>query len=532
MRRRSHGPAVLAALLLAMTASGTNTPARTNGNALRRSRDVYDARLADWRNHQVVYQVFVDRFAAGSDPETRREYYGPPRRLRAWSDAPTHGTYLADAGVWSHEIDFWGGDLRGLTGRLDYIHALGCDVVYLNPIFLAFTNHKYDAIDYHQIDPQYGTREDFARLCAEAHRRGMRVVLDGVFNHTGKRAVWFRDAQKGASSPYRDYYTFGADIKNGYVGWIDLENLPELRFENPAVRDAIYRRPDSVVRSWLADADGWRLDVAFELGPEVLSELTASAHLARKDSYTVGEIYNYPADWFPALDGVMNMYLSRTILGLAAGKIEGPKASEMVEALVADAGIEPLLRSWIVLANHDRPRLRSEVPELRDRTFAWALAVTLPGSPLVYYGDELGLVGKDDPENRGPMPWDLVRAGSPPDLAVVRRMLAIRGERRALQVGDFARIPTTRLFAFTRITDSARDTVVVVANPTDAPVVETIAPRDGWLQDDSTLRDLLGDSEVKISAGLMTVTVPPRTVQAFAPVVGSGPGYNRYKRIP
>jgi glycosidase len=527
-----HGSAVFAAVVLAMATHGTSSPAETRASTTRSPREVYEARLADWRTHQVVYQVFVDRFAAGSDPDTRRADYGPPRKLHDWRDAPTRGTYLADAGVWSHEIDFWGGDLRGLTERLDYIHALGCDVVYLNPIFLAFTNHKYDTIDYFKIDPQYGTEADFERLCSEAHKRGMRVVLDGVFNHTGKRSVWFQAALNDPTSPYRGFYTFDSNLKNGYVGWVDLENLPELNYANPAVRAAIYGAPESVVQRYLAHADGWRLDVAFELGPKVLAELTASAHRARKDSFTVGEIYNYPADWFPALDGVMDMYLSRIILDLAESRTDGPQASDMVDALVRDAGIEPLLRSWIVLSNHDRPRLRNELPELRDRGFAWALAVSLPGSPLVYYGEELGVPGTDDPENRAPMPWDLIRTVDPPEFRLVKSLLALRNSHRALQVGDFVRIPTSRLFAFTRLTDSVRDTVVVVANPTLDSVTERIGPRDGWLQDDSPMRDLLTGAEVKMQAGLMTVTVPPRTVRLFSPVMHEGPGYDRYKRIP
>src|SRR5262249_15161017 len=151
--------------------------------------------------------------------------------------------------------------------------------------------------------------------------------------------------------------------------------------------DVIYRSSDSVVQRYLAHADGWRLDVAFDLGPSVLAELTESAHKARPDSYTVGEIYNYPSGWFPSLDGVMNMYMRRLLLELTEGKISGPKAANMIEDLIKDGGIEPLLKSWIVLSNHDKPRLKSLLPEFKDRAFVTALQVTLPGSPLIYYGE-------------------------------------------------------------------------------------------------------------------------------------------------
>lgn len=531
---RGLAQVIVAAALSGLAATtGHPAPRDNRGNASRQGSDVYDRRMADWRMRQVVYQVFVDRFDAGSDPATRAAAYEAPRRLRPWSEQPVKGPYVKDAEIWRHEIDFWGGDLAGVTRRLDYIKALGCDVVYLNLIFLAYSNHKYDATDYFEIDPQYGTKEDFARLCDEAHRRGMRVVLDGVFNHTGRRSVWFREAQRDPKSPYRGYYTFGADITNGYVGWLDIPNLPELRYENPAVRARVYGDSDSVVQGWLRYADGWRLDVAFELGPEVLTELTQAAHAARHDSFTVGENYNYPADWFPSLDGVMNMYLSRIIFQLAEAKLEGPKAAEMVEAMVADAGIEPILRSWIVLSNHDRSRLASALPSLRDREFAIRLMVTLPGAPLVYYGEEIGLAGKEDPEQRGPMDWKLADAGTAPETAMIRRALALRNAKRALQVGDFVRIPSSRLFAFARVTSAVADTVIVAANPTDAPVTELLSTRDGWLQDITPLRDEATGDTFEVSSGLVTVTVPPRTVRVLSPVIPpKGPNYTRYKRVP
>jgi cyclomaltodextrinase len=405
-------------------------------------------------------------------------------------------------------------------------------VLYLNPIFLAYSNHKYDATDYLQIDPQYGTEADFAHLCEQAHARGMRVVLDGVFNHTGRRSVWFQDALQGTASPYRGFYSFGKEFKGGYIGWIDVANLPELNYENSAVRDAIYRRPDSVVRKWLKYADGWRLDVAFELGPDILGELTQAAHKTRADSYTVGEIYNYPAGWFPSLDAVMNMTMSYVMKDLTRGNVSGPRASEMLEVMIRDAGIEPILRSWIVLSNHDRWRLKSEFPAFQDRAFLWSLMVTLPGAPLVYYGEEIGLEGKEDPEMRGPMNWEAATSGTVPEQVLIKRLLDARNGRRALQVGDYVRLPSERLFAFMRHTASVRDTVVVLANPTDAPVTETILTRDSWLMDNKELRDIFGDEKVTISAGLLRVTIPGKTVRAFAPVIPEGPGYSAYKRVP
>lgn len=524
---------VAVALIALVSTSGLSAVPVKDGNAVRAHADVYERRMADWRLHQVVYQVFVDRFERGIVSAEKAKLYETPRRLRAWTELPTKGEYVKDAEIWRHEIDFWGGDLPGLTKRLDYIRALGCNVLYLNPIFLAYSNHKYDATDFFTIDPQYGTVADFERLCNEAHARGMRVVLDGVFNHTGRRSIWFQDALRNPTSRYRDYYTFGSNITNGYLAWIDVPNLPELRYESPIVRQRVYRDADSIVKTWLKYADGWRLDVAFELGPEVLSELTSAAHAVRHDSYTVGENYNYPADWFPALDGVMNMYLSRVIFMLAEGKVDGPKAADMIDVMVTDAGIEPILRSWIVLSNHDRSRLASSLPSMRDREFAVRLMVTLPGAPLVYYGEEIGLAGKEDPEQRGPMDWKLAEAGTPPEFAMIRDAVALRNRKRALQVGDFVRLPSTRLLAFARLTSSVRDTVVVLANPTNESVTEVITTRDGWLQDTSQLRDEYGGDVFDLGSGIAVVAVPPRTVRVLSPVIPpDGPNYTRYKRVP
>ena len=494
--------------------------------AAERRSEVYDQRLADWRTHQVVYQVFVDRFAAEPDPASRAALYAAPRRLRPWTAQPEKGKFVPEAKVWGHELDFWGGTLAGVTSHLDYIHGLGANVLYLNPIFLSLTNHKYDTTDYFQVDPQFGTREDFAKLCAEAHRRGMRVVLDGVLNHVGERNPWFNDPAK------RSFFRFDPSAPNGYVSWLDVPSMPELNYDDPQVRDVIYRKPDSVVQSWLKDADGWRLDVAFELGPRLLSEITAAAHRARADSYVTGEIYNYPEGWIPAMDGVMDMYLARIVIELTKGQFEPRKAAHMIESLIADVGIEGLLRSWTVLSNHDRPRLKSVFPSIVDRNFALVLQATLPGAPLFYYGEEIGLEGGDDPEQRGPMDWDAVRSGATPELDLTRRVIALRNTHRALQIGDWKPVPSQHLLAFTRYTASVRDTVLVLANPSLEPVSELIGPRDSFLMDGTPMDDALGGRATHVHMGLVNVTVPPLTVQVLVPRIPAGGGYDRYKRVP
>ncbi|HET9906757.1 MAG TPA: alpha-amylase family glycosyl hydrolase, partial [Anaerolineales bacterium] len=232
------------------------------------NEEIITAREGDWRNGAIVYQVLVDRFAPSADLDAKRGLYPAPKILRGWSETPARGRYLHDEKLSSQELDFWGGDFASLSGRLDHIQNLGADALYLNPIHLAYTNHKYDAFDFMEISPEFGDREDFLRLVGDVHARGMKVILDGVFNHMGRNAPIFQEAMQNPDSPWRDWFAIGPQYDGGARSWMGFQNLPELNLENPIVRGHIYEDPDSVVRRYLRDgADGWRLDTAYELGP-------------------------------------------------------------------------------------------------------------------------------------------------------------------------------------------------------------------------------------------------------------------------
>lgn len=490
-----------------------------------------DARQTDWRVGAIVYQVFVDRFAPPADLDAKRKILTAPRRVRTWNEKPVPGRRLPEYGVWSHELDFWGGDLASLRTRLEHVQKLGADVLYLQPIHAAFTNHKYDAQDYLAISPEIGTRDELRSLIRDVHGRGMKIILDGVFNHAGRTSRIFQEAQKDPKSPYRDWFFFGPDYPLGYRAWVNVPNLPALRLENPEVREFLWNGKDSVVRQYLRDGiDGWRLDVAFELGPEFLSELTRAAHATRKGSAVVGEINGYPADWFPAVDGVFNFHAMMLARDLLDGKIEGGRAGRMLRDLVDDAGIENLLRSWIVLDNHDTPRAATVLPDPVKRQFAQALQFTLPGCPVIYYGTELGMAGGDDPRNRAPMAWELATDDNP-DLAWMRKLVAARKRLPALRHGDFRLLETDQLLGFVRLTDKFRETALVVANPTGKPVTETFAVRVGKLMSWGEVQDVLTGERARSVTGLLTVTVPPRTVRVFTPLTEPVDGHSPYRRI-
>lgn len=508
---------------------------------------VYEQREQDWRNGAVVYQVLVDRFAPPEHLETKRRLYPAPKILRRWDELPRRGRYLQDAGFWSHEIEFWGGDLHSLAGRLDHVQALGADVLYLSPVHLAGTNHKYDVFDHHRVAPELGRREDLKALAQNLHGRGMKLVLDGVFNHMGRHSPLFKAAEAAyraettpagggraaaGGSEFRDWFVFGPQYPGGARCWWQVHNLPELNLEHPAVREHLYGGPDSVVRSHLREGvDGWRLDVAVDVGFQWLEELTRAAHAEKPGSLVVGEIANYPKEWFPAVDGVINFMLRSIVLQTAAGGMHPALALRMIDRMVAECGTAPLLKSWLMLDNHDTARLASTLPGERQRRLAQVLQFTLPGAPCLYYGSEVGMTGGEDPEMRAPMRWDRVAAGHPA-LAWTRQLVALRRAHRALRVGDYRPVAAQRLLAFERHTDRAADTVIVIANPGADEVTETVMPANSKLMDTQTLVDRLGGRPgQKLRTGLLDITLPPGGFMVLAPELSPGGGYSAYKRV-
>ena len=527
-------PAVIAG---APARASEQTSASTTGRYANASDHgyggVFGQRELDWRNGAIVYQVLVDRFAPSGDLEKKRALYPAPKVLRRWDEVPTRGNYLPSVKVWSHEIDFWGGDLQSLRGKLDYIHDLGADVVYLNPIHLAYTNHKYDALDYLAISPEFGNRADFDALLGDVHRRGMKLVLDGVFNHMGRNAPMFQRALADPTSPYRAWFNFGSQYPGGVRIWRDAQNLPELNLENPEVRSYLYASPDSVVQTYLAaGVDGWRLDVAYDIGFNFLGELTRAAHQRKPGSLVVGEIANYPKEWFPSVDGVMDFTLRQIIIKTALGELPASASARMVERMINDAGIEQMLKSWLFLDNHDTQRIATVLPVESQRRLAQVLQFTLPGSPNIYYGSELGMSGGGDPEMRAPMRWDQADDGNR-SLVWMRKLIDLHQHNRALRVGDFRLLQAEHLFAFERYTDRIQDAVIILANPSAQAVSETVLVPDSKLMNDVSLINALdaAAAPVPITSALLTVNLPAGAIWVLKPDVAAKAGYTPYKRV-
>lgn len=497
-------------------------------------RETINSRLADWRNGAVVYQVLVDRFAPSACLDAKRHLYPAPKVLKRWDEQPRMGRYLDDEGLWSHEIEFWGGDLASLQSRLDYVVSLGVDVLYLNPIHLAYTNHKYDSLDFAEVSPEFGNRQDVINLAAACHENDLRLMLDGVFNHMGQNARVFKDALSHEDSDYREWFVFDDSLRDGYLCWDNARNLPELNLEYLPVREHIYLAEDSVVQQYLRDGvDGWRLDVAHDIGFTFLRELTDSAHAAKPDAWVVGESWCYPPQWLACMDGLMNFTLRQLVLSVSRGELRGGMAGQLIDQMVSDSDYEGLLKSWLMLDNHDTPRLPNVLPLIGQRRLAQVLQFTLPASPNLYYGSELGLQGGDDPEMRGPMDWETAERGCE-ELSWVRCLIALRKANPALRVGNWRYMPAEHLLAFERYTDKISESVFVVVNPSEVECSELLMLRNSKVMNGNGLNVLLASETAeaeRIWASTMRVKIPAGGYLLVQPNTDLVNGYSTYKRV-
>lgn len=434
----------------------------------------------DWYKNGIVYQVFPDRFARGADWRERAEKAlgahreGPARVLVEDWDTPPAYKKSEDGDIL--EWDFYGGTLRGVREKLDYLTDLGVTVIYLNPIFEAASNHRYDTADYLRIDPMLGDEEEFCALAREARERGISIMLDGVFNHCGQDSRYFNrygnypepGAWQGDESPYRDWFFFNED--GTYDGWWGNPDLPDVNEKSPEYRELICGQ-DGVVRKWLrAGARGWRLDVADELSDGFIEDIKAAMVAERPDGALVGEVwedasnkmaYGKLRQYFEGteLDGTMNYPLRTALLAFVRNQIGAPEMAARLEQLRENYPRDAFFSCLNLLGSHDRERLFTmlgDAPDpdtLSDEECAafrldeghaslamsrlWLtvlLQMTLPGVPCVYYGDERGMEGFRDPYNRAAFPWD----GGRMDCATVfRNAIAVRKALPVLTTGDF-----------------------------------------------------------------------------------------------
>ena len=380
---------------------------------------VYDsAPVPAWWKGAVVYQIFPDRFAreSGWQPREPEKRKGSHRFLiRDW-DTPVFYPRAEDNTVSSWP--FWGGTLRGIEEKLPYLRSLGVTALYLNPIFEARSNHRYDTADYTRIDPLLGTEEDFISLVRAAGEQGMRVILDGVFNHTGCDSVYF-DAcgNYGTGDRYRSWFRFGEQYTHGYECWWDVPDLPNVEENDPGYREFLCGE-DGIVRRWIRrGAAGWRLDVADELPDSLIREIREAMKSEDPDSLLLGEVWedasnkvSYGAlrEYFLGheLDATMHYPFREIALDFLQFKAGAADCAERLWVLKEHYPRENLYAAMNLIGSHDRERTLTALGgDKRLLKLAFFLQFALPGVPCVYYGDEAGMTGGKDPYNRGSFPW-------------------------------------------------------------------------------------------------------------------------------
>lgn len=452
-------------------------------NGLRPDRDgaarwqltVYeDTGTPDWFGRGVTYQIFPDRFRRTGTPDVSG-MVGRRWLHESWDDQPV---FRPDEDGQITNRDFFGGSLAGITEKLDYLQSLSVTTLYLNPIFEAASNHRYDTADYRAIDPLLGDEETFRTLCREAHKRGMRVMLDGVFNHTGSRSRYFNadgfypelGAAQSQDSPYYDWYSFHP-WPTDYDAWWGVKTLPAVNEQRPAYRQFIFKGEDSVVRHWLrCGADGWRLDVADELPGDFIAGIRRAIEDEKPDGYLLGEVWEDGSNKVAysqrrryllgrETHGLMN-YPLRTALLRWLGGGDAAEFRESMETLRANYPPAAFYGAMNFLGTHDTPRILTllgaeHIPAAKEERAAFALSPAqlargraklrlagmllygFPGSPTLFYGDEAGMQGFEDPLNRGTYPWGQEDTGL---LDFFRALGRLRKERRSLQSGSLTYI--------------------------------------------------------------------------------------------
>jgi len=428
-----------------------------------------------------MYQIFPDRFAAG-DPANRargEKYHASMGRCvmlhEKWEEPPQ---YLAPPGKQDYEpCDYFGGDIRGIINNLDYLRQLGVNLIYLNPVFEAASNHRYDTADYSRVDPFLGTNEDLAELFAKAEDAGIRIILDGVFSHTGADSVYFnkygrypeKGAYQGEESPHFSWYSF-EKFPDEYKSWWGFKTLPEVKETDPGWIKAIIEGEDSAIKSWLrAGAAGFRLDVADELPDKTIEQMRKAARSVGEDRVLLGEVWedattkqSYGRDRTyalgRALDSVMNYPLRNEIVDFLTGRKNAFALKDFLTGQSQNYPVQMYFSLMNLLSSHDIERIHTSLAagikstgltreqqahfivlpaqkEKADRLqkLAAALQFSLPGVPCIYYGDETGTDGLKDPFNRSTfVPKDC-------DLSLFYRRIAdIRQRTDVLKTGAYS----------------------------------------------------------------------------------------------
>lgn len=459
----------------------------------------------EWFGNGIIYQIFPDRFHRLSIPDPKG-MVGDRWVHKNWEEAQV---WKPDAKGEVRNNDFFGGSLAGITAKLDDLAEMGVSILYLNPIFEAASNHRYNTADYSRIDPMLGTEEDFKTLCAEAKQRGIRVMLDGVFNHTGSQSRYFNadgfyptvGAAQSQESPYYNWFSF-KHWPDDYESWWGIKTLPAVQEEHPDYVDYIIENEDSIVRRWLrCGASAWRLDVADELPDWFIAKLRSAVEETDPDAFVLGEVwedasvkiaYNQRRKYFMGkeLHSVMNYPFRTALLEYLRGG-DAHAFEDTMETIRENYPPDAFYSCMNFLGTHDTARILTVLGadckpcEKADRAeyrlspserqcglarlkLAALILFTFPGAPTIYYGDEAAMEGWEDPFNRSTYPWGKEDA----DMKARFSLLAnLRKTRTSLQRGKIRYLYSKdALLIYAREQEEERSVTVVNASSQVIPI--------------------------------------------------------------
>jgi len=534
-----------------------------------------------WMRNAIVYQIFPDRFRNGdksNDPASGSEtFYGELDLIfhDTWNEAPVDGRRVqTDTGLGYFNSDFFGGDFAGITEKLDYLQSLGVTAIYLNPIFEARSNHRYDTVDYKAPDPFLGTMDDFRTMIVEGEGRGITFILDGVFNHMSSDSVLFDrygrfegdlGACESVDSDYRTWFVFspptGAEpaacVDDGadntfYESWFGFDSIPKIDNTKFSPRAYFFKGADSVARLWGAEGiGGWRLDVGGDIDNGRDADNTywegfrKVVRAVNPEAVIIGEEWNDSTEWLlgDEWDSVMNYRYRRAIIGLVNGRDFADNDGKIIGLTPADfesaiRGVEedypPMAYHAMMnlLGSHDTVRsLNALGDDVESLKLAASVLFTLPGAPTIYYGDEIAIDApnidtQDDPYNRAPYPWadesgDTYPAPNEDVLAHYQALGALRHANSALREGEMITLDATDdVLTFIRLDAAAGNAVLVAVNVSDSDVSYTfpVELAGGVLPTGLTLEPALGASVVVSTDSETTVTLAPRSTSVWTTV--------------
>lgn len=490
----------------------------------------------DWAKDAIYYQIFVDRFYNGNTkndvkdneymfpyPENPSNQYNTQAKAMKWGDLPEQP---------AKNRDFFGGDIEGVRQKLPYLQSIGVNTIYFNPIFTSPSNHKYDTQDYRTIDPHFATNEEFKSFVKEAHSKGFKVIIDGVFNHTGSWHRWFNRASKfdtvGAfqdkSSPWIDFYSFNK-WPNDYISWWGFDTLPKLNYASTKLRGEIYANPDSIAKSWITDygIDGWRLDVPNEAGPNGGSDdhsiwkgFRQAVKSVNPNAVIHGELWKNAQPYLQGdqFDGVMNYegfadavstYINEgnTIETTQREKITPTTFDTWIRGIMAKTPTQSNQVVMNLLSSHDTSRFTYRAKEDKWKMYeAIIFQMTFVGAPMTYYGDEIGMDGAKDPDCRRTFDWNFNKGDHLPQL--YKKLTQIRKNNSALRRGSFETLLTddqNGIYAYSRMDN--KNKALVILNNTSATKTVTVNVAKMGFDKGTVLHDDLNNT----SLSSRTVTV-------------------------